>query len=54
MKKAYYRNIPAYFNPANNELCGRNWFYDKLIDINIFFDVHIVRVTEFPILIEEE
>jgi hypothetical protein len=44
MKKAYYRGIPAYFDPETNELMGRNVFYDILIDINIWFDVYIVDI----------
>jgi hypothetical protein len=53
MKKAYYRGIPAYFDPETNELMGRNVFYDILIDINIWFDVYIVDIEEFPIWIEK-
>lgn len=52
-KKAYYRQIPAYFNEETGELIGRNWFFDKLIAINIFIDVKIIRIEEFPILVEE-
>lgn len=53
MKRAYYRSIPAYFNPETFELEGRNWFYSLLIDLNIWIDVNIIKVDEFPILIEE-
>jgi hypothetical protein len=52
-KRAYYRSIPAYFNTDTNDIMGRNWFYDVLIEINLWVDVHIVGVQEFPILIEE-
>jgi hypothetical protein len=51
--KARYRKIPAYFNPEINELVGRNWFYDVLIRVNIWIDVHIVGIEEFPIEIED-
>lgn len=54
MKKAYYRMIPAFFDPKTNEIKGRNWFYSFLIDLNIWFDVNVVKVEEFPILVEEE
>jgi len=54
MKKAYYRSIPAYYNLETGELIGRNWFYSLLIDINIWIDINIIQVEEFPILIEEE
>jgi hypothetical protein len=53
MLKAYYRKIPAYFNPETNELYGRNWFYNLLITINLWVDVNIVQVEEFPIEIED-
>ena len=53
MKKARYRGIPAYFNLETNEIQGRNWIYDILIEINIWIDVNIVEIEEFPILIEE-
>lgn len=54
MKKAYYRQIPAYFNESTNELEGRNWFYGILIDLNLWFDTYIVEVNEYPIWIEED
>lgn len=52
-KKAYYRKIPAYFNEETLELRGRNKFYDWLISINIWFDVNILRLDGFPILVEK-
>jgi len=53
MKRAYYRGIPAYFDPETNELIGRNMFYDLLIDINIWIDVYVINIEEFPIHIEK-
>ena len=53
IKKAYYRKIPCYFNIETSELWGRNWFYDILVDINIWIDVHIVQVEGFSIYIED-
>lgn len=53
-RKAYYRSIPAYFNPITNDIEGRNWFYDILIEINLWVDVNIVGVEEFPILMKED
>lgn len=52
-KYAYYRNIPAFFNEESEELIGRNWLYDKLIEINIFIDNQILQIDYFPILIED-
>lgn len=54
MKKAYYRRIPAYYNEETNELRGRNWFYDKLIDINIWIDINIIELDGFPIIVEDD
>lgn len=51
---ASYRKIPAYFNLETNEIRGRNLFYDILIDINVWFDVEILGIEEFPILIEKD
>ncbi|PQL91008.1 hypothetical protein [Apibacter adventoris] len=53
-KNAYYRKIPAYFNLETDELIGRNWFYDLLIEINVFVDAKILMLEEFPILIKED
>jgi len=54
LKKARYRKIPAYFDPEDNTLMGRNKFFDILIEINVWFDVNIVGVEEFPIEVEED
>lgn len=53
-KRAYYRSIPCYYNPRTEELIGRNKFYDILTTINVWWDINIIQVEEFPILIEEE
>lgn len=53
-KKAYYRSIPAYFNPDTNDIYGRNWICDVLIEINLWIDVEIVGVDEFPILVKDD
>ena len=54
MKNAYYRRIPAFFNPETAEIKGRNWFYDILIEINIYIDFKILGIDYLPILVEEE
>ncbi len=53
-KKAYYRSIPAYFNLETNEIKGRNWFYNILISINLWIDINIIEVEEFPIMVEKD
>ena len=54
MKKAYYRMIPCFFNPNTNELEGRNWFYDLLIELNVWIDFELLGIEELPIYIEED
>lgn len=51
-KNAKYRGIPCYFNVINNEIIGKNFFYEFLINIIIWFDINIFMVSEFPIWIE--
>lgn len=53
IRRAYYRKIPAYFDMNDNAIVGRNWFYDLLIQANLWFDTYIVQVEEYPVLIEE-
>jgi len=53
MKKAYYRGIPCYYNPLTGDLEGRNWFWDKLVDINLYIDFEILGLEELPIYIKE-
>jgi len=36
--KGSYWGIPIYFNPENNEVKGRNWFFDFLISIVVWVD----------------
>ncbi len=50
---AYYRNIPAYYHVETHHLCGRNWLYGILIGINIWFDVNVVGIEYFPVIIEK-
>jgi len=54
MKKARYRGIPCLFNPETNEIEGTNWLTSLLIDINVWFDIEIIGVEEFPIYIEDD
>lgn len=56
MKRAYYRRIPIYYDPCTEEVKGRNWFYNILLDIMIWIDFNIIfRIFEsdgFPIWVE--
>ena len=40
-KKARFYKIPCYFNTDDNDLSGRNGFYDLLLDIAVQFDVFV-------------
>ena len=53
-KKAFYRRIPAYFNEETNDIKGRNCIYDILIDINIWIDLNVIGIEEFPIIVEKD
>lgn len=48
---ARYRDIPALYDETTGEPKGKNWFYDILIDINLFIDLRILRLEEPPIWI---
>lgn len=52
MKNATYRGIPCWYNPVNDQLKGKNKFYELLIRLNIWFDCNIFDVDEFPLWIE--
>lgn len=52
-KEAYYHKIPCKFNPETGELYGKNWFYEILVDICLWWDVYISNKEEFEITILE-
>lgn len=52
-RNARYRFIPCWWNPATDEITGKNWFYDFLIDVMLWIDINIVQVDEFPLWVEE-
>ena len=54
IRNARYRGIPCWFDLETEELIGKNWFYDFLVDINVWLDINVFDVEEFPIWIEEE
>lgn len=52
MKNASYRGIPCWYNPINEEVKGKNWFYDSLISFLIWFDINVLQVEEFQLWVE--
>lgn len=60
MKRARYHSIPIWFDEQTGEMKPRSVFflqymwYDLLIDINVWLDVHVFQVEEFPIWMEEK
>lgn len=50
---AYYRSIPAYFNPITEQIIGRNWFWNLLVVFNAWWDFDVLGLEEVPVLIED-
>ena len=54
MKRAkYWGIVPIYFNPHDNEVIGRNRFYDIIVTFLIWFDYEF-RDSFGPIVVEED
>lgn len=51
-RNARYRGIPCWYNPFNNELVGKTWLYDKLLQLAVWFDVYVTEVEEFKVWVE--
>lgn len=49
---AKFYGIPVYFQPEENEIIGRNWFYDFLLNRIIIPFILLFGVNEFAIKIE--
>jgi len=49
---AKLNGVPVYFQPEENEMVGRNWFYNLLLDIVLTFVVFFCNEEEFKIEIE--
>ena len=45
--------IPIWYKEETEEIVGRNWFYDLILDIVVWIDVEIIRIESFDILVEE-
>lgn len=51
-RNACYRGIPCWYNPITDEIKGKNWMYDHLISIVIWFDTEILMIEAFPLWVE--
>ena len=51
-RKARYRGIPCWLDTITDELTGRNWVYDILVGINLWFDLNILKLDDIPIWVE--
>lgn len=51
-KNAYYRETPAFYNLKTDDLIGRNWFWDIVIDVEIWIDINIFNIEYFPIWVD--
>ena len=49
---AFYRSVPCYYDIVSGEIVGRNWFYDLLIGINVWWDFKVLNLQELPIWLE--
>lgn len=50
----YYHNIPVWVKGGEDggvDMMGKNWFWDKLVDFNIWLDINVFEVEQFPIYI---
>jgi len=53
-RSAIYRGIPCWFSYDNNELRGKNIFYDRLVEWNCWWDFIVLGLPELPILVQED
>ena len=51
-RNASYRGIPCWYNLINDELRGKNWLCEQLLEVMLWIDINIFQVEEFPIWIE--
>lgn len=51
-KNATYRGIPCWYNPVLEEVKGKNWFFEILISINIWFDFNVLLIESLPLWVE--
>ncbi len=53
-RRGYYRGIPIYFSEYENEIWGRNGFYDALLSVMLWIDIEIFEEEDFPIWLEDK
>jgi len=51
-RNAKYRGIPCWFDESTNEIKGKNWLFDKLIEVNVWFDFEVLQIEELPIWVD--
>lgn len=51
--KATHRSIPCFYNQCNEELWGRNKFWDILLSIALWIDVNVFMVDELLLWVED-
>ena len=58
VRKGYYSKlykIPIYITDMDEmAIEGRNWFWDLILDIAIWWDMEIVEIEIFDIIVEKE
>lgn len=53
-KKARYRAIPCFYDDVTDELIGRNWLYDILVSLNVWFDFEALKTEDLPLWVEAD
>lgn len=56
-KEGKYHGIPVYAKMDGDygvEIEGRNWLYSKLVDLNVWLDIHFFQVDAFEVWIKED
>jgi len=51
-KNSSYRGIPCWYNPVNDEIRGKNWFYDLMVSACLWFDEKVLALDSFPIWVD--
>lgn len=52
MRNATYHRIPCFYNPINDELKGKNKFFDVFVSLFIWIDFNVRMLDELPIWVE--
>lgn len=58
MRKGYYSRlykIPIYITDMDEmAIEGRNWFWEQILNLAVWWDINIVQIEEFDIIAEKE